>query len=104
MRIVANTQLTGIYGTVVAGEEFDCPDGTALELLRLGRARRVAPPAVRYETKVIVPEAPEVSAREGFRHLRVPDKKSANVAPEGHRLLARPDIPKQRTAHSRGRR
>ena len=67
MRLISNIQLTGTYGTVVAGQEFECEESTARELLTAGIVRKAGPPVVRYETKVIAPEAPEVSARHSFR-------------------------------------
>ena len=58
MRLVClSNQLTGSYGTVVAGEEFECEDPTAIELLRAGFVRKPGSPAVQYETKVIVPRS-----------------------------------------------
>ena len=104
MRLIANTQLTGIYGTVVAGQEFDCHDATALELLAAGVVRRAGPPAVRYETKVIAPEAPEVSAREPFPDMPLPDPQPETVAPESDSVLPGTDVREEGTADSRGRR
>lgn len=105
MRLVANTQLTGAYGTVVAGQEFECHDPTALELLRAGSVRKVGPPAVRYETKVISPgEAPQVSARENFRHMPLSDEGSETVASEGDPVLRAADVQQRGAADRSGRR
>ena len=103
MRLISNTQLTGSYGTVVAGQEFECEESTARELLTAGIVRKAGPPAVRYETKVIVPEAPEVSARHSFRDVPVPDEESEELASEGNRLLPAADAPERGTADSGGR-
>jgi hypothetical protein len=102
--IVISQQLTGEYGTVVAGQEFDCDDAAAYQLVTAGMARKAAPPAVRYETKVIVPEAPEVRAREMFRHLPVSDAEPATVASEGDRMLSATDPSPRGAADSGGRR
>jgi hypothetical protein len=45
MKLIANCQLTGVYGTVTAGQMFDAPDAIAAELLRRGVAQ--APSAVK---------------------------------------------------------
>ena len=88
MRLVCLVaQLTGAYGTVVAGQQFECEPEIALQLLAAGFVRRVGPTAVQYETKVIVPEAPEVSARPGFRHLSVPHAKPEGVASASDTVL-----------------
>ena len=84
MRLVCvSSQLTGAYGTVIAGQEFDCEDSIAVELLRSGFVRKPASPGVRYETKVITPEASGVSPRQPFRHMPVSDKRPEVVASEG---------------------
>jgi hypothetical protein len=41
MKFIANCQLTGVYGTVTAGQMFDVPDAIAAELFRRGVARQV---------------------------------------------------------------
>lgn len=43
MRVVANRQLYGDYGMVEAGQEFECPDKTAHELLGAGLVREPVP-------------------------------------------------------------
>ena len=74
----------GLRPTVVAGQEFECEDPTAIELLRAGFVRKPGSPAVQYETKVIVPHsAPQVSPRQPFRHLPVSDARPETVASEG---------------------
>jgi hypothetical protein len=110
MRLVAKSQLTGSYGTVANGQEFECPDATALELLRAGCARKAGvlgthETKAQYETKVIVPEASEVGPRSSsFRELPVPDSQPPDVAPESHRVLPKSDAPKRGAAHLGGRR
>ena len=105
MRLVCiSNQLSGAYGTVVAGQEFECEDPTAIELLRAGFVRKPGSPAVQYETKVIVPhEAPQVSPRQPFRHVPVSDARPETVASQGDCVFP-PAADEQRgTAHS-GRR
>lgn len=93
MKLIANRQLYGEYGTVVAGQEFEASDQVGLQLLQSGVVRRPDPPRVTYETKVIVPTASEVSARQPFRHLPVSDPESPNMAAEGDRVLSAADLP-----------
>ena len=104
MLLVAGSQLTGSYGTVQAGQEFECPDGTALELLLAGRAQKAGQPTMRYETKVIQPgEASQVSAREAFRHVPVSDPRPETVASEGDCVFSGADA-RKRGAADTGRR
>ncbi len=100
MRLVCNRpQLHGDYGDVVLGQEFDCEDHTARELIGLGHARIPDPPQVLYETKVVTPEAPQVSARQPFHHLPLSDKEQTAVAPQSDPLLPAADLPEPGTAH-----
>lgn len=78
MRVIANRQLTGVYGTVVAGQEFECPDEVARQLLYSGVVRKADPPQVLYETKVVRPA--EVGPTQPFRDLSVPDKGQETMA------------------------
>lgn len=104
MTLIANRQLTGDYGTVHAGQVFTVTDEVGLQLISNGVARRPDPPRVLYETKVIVPEAPEVSARQSlFRDLPVSDPEPKNLAPQSHRELPVADVCKPRTSHPGGR-
>lgn len=103
MRVIANRQLHGEYGTVTADQGFECRDDLATELLKGGMVRNALPPKVQYETKVITPEAPEVSARQPFRDVPVPDQKSQGVAPEGDRMFSESDLSTNRTTDPRGR-
>jgi hypothetical protein len=105
MRVIANRPLYGEYGTVTAGQEFDCRDEIARQLLEAGRVRLPDdPPRVRYETKVIVPsEAPEVSARLPFRHVSMPDEEQAGVAGDGNSVLPGADVSGSGAAHPGGR-
>lgn len=66
MRLIATQQITGDYGTVVAGQAFACDPLVGAQLLARGLARPAEAPRVLYETKVIQPEAPEVSPRLPF--------------------------------------
>ena len=103
MRVIANRQLTGHYGMVTAGQEFEAEDDVARQLLRAGLVKAPDPPAMVYETKVIVPEVPEAAARDVFRDVSLPDAEPAVLAPEGDQELSMPDLPAQRTDDPRGR-
>ena len=103
MRVIANRQLTGHYGVVSAGQEFDAHEDVARQLLRAGLVKKPDPPTMAYETKVIVPEVPEAAPRDVFRDLRLPDAEPAAVAPEGDQELSAANVPAQRTVDSRGR-
>ena len=103
MRLVAGSQLTGSYGTVQAGEEFECHDATAQELLLAGLAKRAGPPAVRYETKVIVPSQAAFgggAASESFRDVPLPDAGPETVVAEGDYVFPDPNAPKFGAADS----
>jgi hypothetical protein len=105
MRLIAGRQLTGSYGTVVAGEIFEVEDDLGRQLVLAGNAVKAEPPRILYETKVILPEAPEVSAREPFRHVPVPNPQPTDVAIEVDTVLPEPELPgiEERTADPRGR-
>ena len=103
MRLIANRQLTGVYGSVVAGDGFDVEDATGRQLMSAGLARRADPPRVQYETKVITPEAPEVSARQPFRDSALPHEEPPSVAPESDSLLPPANVSESGAA-DRGRR
>jgi len=98
MKVIANRQLCGEYGVVVADQEFDVRDEIAVQLLHRHLVRKPDPPQVHYETKVIVPAAPEVSPREPFRDLPLLDAESPDVAPEGDRVLPATELPQPGTA------
>src|ERR1700728_5145826 len=105
MRLIAVAQqLTGVYGTVTAGQEFECRDDIAAHLLRSGSARKADPPRVTYETKVVVPEAPEVRPRLPFRDVPVRHSESPPVDPESDSVLPEPDVSLPGAADSGGRR
>lgn len=105
MKLIANTQLAGDYGRVNAGQVFEVPDAQGKELLRTGHVRVATPPAVAYETKVIVPqEAPQVSARQPFRHVPLPNEKPEALAPDSDRELPAADISEPGDADPGGRR
>src|SRR5580704_6511680 len=103
MRVIANRQLTGHYGVVFGGQEFDAEEGVARQLLRAGLVKRPDPPVMVYETKVIVPEAPEAAPRDAFRDVPLPDAEPAGVAREGNRELSTADVPMPRADDPRGR-
>ena len=103
MRVVANKPLRGEYGFVCADQEFEVRDDLGTLLLKKGMVRNALPPRVLYETKIIKPEAPEVSPREPFRDMPVPDAKSEGVAPESDKVLFVADISPIRTADPGGR-
>lgn len=82
-KLIALSQLSGNYGVVQAGQEFETDDDTARELLWRGYVKHAADPQVVYETKVIVPEeAPKVSARRPFRHSTVRNPQSSPLDTE----------------------
>lgn len=107
MQVIANRQLFGDYGAVVAGQQFECQDDVANELIARSLVRRLEAPKVAYEVKVIVPEAPEVAAArepEPFRSdVPLPDPEPQGMAPEGNRVLPGSDVRQERPAN-RGRR
>lgn len=104
MRLIANRQLTGDHGFVLEGQVFETDtDEKGRSLINRGLARAADPPKVLYSTKVIVPEAPEVSARQPFRHVPVPHKESQAVVTESDQVFSGPDVPEQGTADTRGR-
>ena len=103
MRVIANRQLTGHYGMVTAGQEFEAEDDVARQLLQAGLVKKPDPPAMVYETKVIAPEVPEAAPRDVFRDVSLPDPEPAGMAPEGDSVLSTPDVPEPGTADPRGR-
>jgi hypothetical protein len=103
MKLIANCQLTGVYGTVIAGQQFEAEDELALHLIKGQMAHKADPPRIEYQTKVIVPEAPEVSPREPFRDLLMPDETAPTVAPESNRILPQSDVQERIDADPRRR-
>jgi predicted ester cyclase len=104
MRVIANRQITGEYGSKVAGDVFEVRDELAEDLLRRELVRRADPPRIIYQTKIIVPEAPEVSARPPFRDVSMPDQKPQGMATQGDTVLSGSNISPQGTSDPRGRR
>lgn len=106
MKLIANRPITGDYGTVVPGQDFEPTDERAHDLLKRGLARKKEEPVIQYETKVVTPEAPEVSPRHPFRDVPVPDAEPEDVAPEGDSGVPDADVQNGGNAHSgrRGRR
>ena len=112
MRIVCVApQLTGDYGTVVQGQEFEVDELIGSQLVRNGHARRADPPRIVYQTKVVTPEsatvaleAPGVSPRPPFRDVPMLNPESPRVAPASDPLLSGPDVCKPGTPYRSGRR
>lgn len=103
MQVIANRQLHGEYGTVPPDQLFECRDEIGQQLLKSGLVRHARPPKVEYDTKIIRPEAPEVSPREPFRDRSVPHEKPEVVASEGDPLFPPADLSQDRTTDPRGR-
>src|ERR1019366_5755395 len=103
MRLIANRQLTGHYGVVTIGQEFEADDDVARQLLRNGVVKKPDPPALVYETKVIAPEVPEAAPRDIFRDVPLPDAESPGVAGEGDREFSAANFQPQRTDDPGGR-
>jgi hypothetical protein len=92
--ICISQQLSGSYGTVVAGQVFETDGETAFSLKKAGYARSAVPPPILYETKVIRPQdAPQVSTRQPFRHGDLRHEESQGVASQGDRVLPKSDLP-----------
>ena len=93
MKVRANRQLTGDYGTVVAGQVFELNQDIALELLRSGVIEPYR------EVKVIVPEVP---GERPFRLLYLPNEQAA-MGGAGDSGVAKTDVPTQGTDCGSGR-
>lgn len=116
------------YGQVVEGQEFNCSEHVALQLLRNGYARRPLAPAAEYEIKITWPsleEAPAVAATEQTKEADrpadisefklqivggapadngdLPDPEPPAVDTGNASVLLQPDVPEHGTDHSRGR-
>jgi hypothetical protein len=104
MRVIANRQLTGEYGTIAPNQEFECPNELAGQLRAKGMVRNAIPPRIEYETQVLRPqEAPEVSPRHPFRNRTLSDPKQENVATESDREFPAADIPSSGASDPRRR-
>lgn len=104
--IIANSTLYNRteYGLKSPGDMFTVRDSLARDLMSRGLARPADPPRVVYETKVITPEAPEVSPRPlPFRLGTVPDEGQTGVDPDRDRVLEQPDVPEKRAPNRRKR-
>ena len=112
MRIIANRQLSGVYGTVVDGQEFEVADDIALQLLAANLVRKPGPPRVlydskvSYQTKVVIPEASEVGPRQPFRDVPLSHQEPPIVVTESDPVLPAADVSEQGTADTsrRGKR
>jgi|ERR1041385_4650511 hypothetical protein len=102
MILIAHRQLTGVYGTVSDGEQFECPDAIAENLIERNLAHKAEPPQILYETKVIE-RAPEVSPVTPFCDLPVRHEEPTELAAESNRVLPEPDVSAPRVT-DRGRR
>lgn len=115
MKLIANKQLTGSYGRVIAGQAFETNDPDAVILVRMGHARKIEAPKISYETKVVVPqsqpafetksvEVSEVDPRLPFRDGTQYNAEPPAVDSESDSMLPIPDVPEQGNANRRGRR
>ncbi len=119
MKLISDRPLTGAYGTVLPGREFEVDDELGDELLKTigperpdkGQpiiVRRAGSPKILYETKPARFEtptvAPEVSARLPFRDRPVSDQESQGLATESDLLLSGSDISEPGNADHRMRR
>ena len=102
MKLIANRQLTGTYGTVAPGQAFEAPEDVAIDLMKRDLARRAEPPTVVYETKPAHFETPlvvpEVTARLPFRDVPVSDSEPEELVTAGDSVLPETDVPKQGVA------
>jgi hypothetical protein len=101
MLLVANKPFFDVAtGRRAAGEVFDEPRAkVAAQLLRAGLARELVAPMparVHYETKVVAPEAPAVSAALPFRDVPNPDPEPPALAALRAAVCAVSDAQKQR--------
>ena len=104
MILIADRQITGDFGRVTPGTEFECDAATAAHLLDRNLAHRPAAPRVVYEVKVIAPEAPAVASEGPFRDVLVHHAEPPTVAPQGDSGMESADVPEQRTADTGRRR
>jgi len=104
MLLYTDRQLLHRGQSIGPGGQFEESDPKEIErLLSLPGIRRAEAPRVLYETKVIYPEAPEVSASTPFRHVPVSDTEPSGVVAEGAPVLESSNISEPRAA-GRGKR
>jgi hypothetical protein len=108
MKLIANRQLTGEYGTVAPHQIFEVREVIARELIASGLVRIAAEPQIAYETKPMHPfEAPEVRPEHPFRvsprDVSVLDSGPKRVATEGDSVLSESDLSEPRDDDSVGR-
>lgn len=95
VKLIALSPLSGNYGVVQAGQEFEADDDTARELLQRGYVKHAADPHVTYETQALEPqETPEVSPRRPFRHGVMRHAKPPKLDSENAGIVPPPDVPK----------
>ena len=100
MKLIANQQLTGDYGTVLPGQWFECDAPVAEQLIQRGLATRAL---IRtYETKVVVPEAPMVGA-DPFRNVFSFDEEPPALVALRTAVCAVSDVPPARDSGHSGR-
>ena len=104
MKVIANRQITGDWGTAHPGAHFECPGDQVDGLLSRGLVRIPDPPRVVYEVKVITPEAPAVASEGPFCYMPVPDQEPPTVAAEGDSGMESADVQEQRNVDPGGRR
>jgi hypothetical protein len=104
MKLIANRQLTGHYGTVAPHAVFECDDAVGTQLLANDLARKAAPPTVVYETQTLEPfEAPEVRPERPFRNVHLSNAEPETVATEGDSLVSDADVQASGTSNRGGR-
>src|SRR5439155_24925198 len=104
MKLIANCQLHGNYGTVVPGQTFETTESIGADLLKQGVVRLAVAPRIQYDTKMIIPrEAPEVGPRQPFRDVSVPNEESAEVVADRDSVFSESDLLESGTLDSGGR-
>lgn len=103
MKVIANCQLRGSYGSMAPDQEFETTEDIGGQLLKNGSVRHAVPPRIQYETKIITPEAPEVGPREPFRDRTVSHQEPETVAAESPELFHGANLPALGTTDPRGR-
>jgi hypothetical protein len=113
VKLITDREIT-INGVDYAAGEIEVDDGTANQLLKKEFERNPNGPNIRkaemprvlhYETKIITPEAPQVSAdATPFRDVPVYNEESPAMATEGDRVLPGTNLQEAGAPNRRGRR
>lgn len=91
-------------GRILADQSFEEPDvERARKLCESGLARRPAPRII-YQTKVVIPEAPAVTADAPFRLMHLSDPEPDPLPPDSDPVLSESDLSEEGITHRRGRR